>query len=480
MFNSETNFRIDFSNFQKEEKLKTKYSEQDIIEDNLRQEKSILNTNDTLEGNSEEERETTSKRKSSTNSTSTTKVDVMELSWSTLEKKSSSNIGNIGSDLYSSINSNPLSSSLSVQNKNMYSKSEIFNENSLSNLTNYYFLDTEKYLRSLFPERNNYSKSKNYIKKNDYFNKNTKDFSEKGKMLLPVSSLNTNLTNQNMKVNNSKLNIDKSLVSDNSTSFYSSSSLPIVNNTNKTKGKEKFEVIPMNKIGCFTFIGNEFNCPVTPVISHPQGFKFFTFPQEIINKNTKINTNINSITKVKKERTKNIEKDTIGDKKENNFVKEYFKKENESKKNIFGEEKINNLPPSSYNNSTISTNYFNNVNMNVNNNFQKNQNQKSYYNKLEIKFKKPFIEREGDWVCNYCKNLNFSFRLKCNRCTLQKDFLSFNEVNFNNNNNVKISRIQQNSFHYNQFHPNKFTNPNLNMNMNSYYINNGKKFRNDY
>lgn len=37
------------------------------------------------------------------------------------------------------------------------------------------------------------------------------------------------------------------------------------------------------------------------------------------------------------------------------------------------------------------------------------------------KKKKPFIEREGDWVCYQCKNLNFSFRLTCNRCEISKE-----------------------------------------------------------
>jgi len=36
------------------------------------------------------------------------------------------------------------------------------------------------------------------------------------------------------------------------------------------------------------------------------------------------------------------------------------------------------------------------------------------------KNKKPFAERVGDWVCIKCKNLNFSFRVICNRCQLPK------------------------------------------------------------
>lgn len=37
------------------------------------------------------------------------------------------------------------------------------------------------------------------------------------------------------------------------------------------------------------------------------------------------------------------------------------------------------------------------------------------------KKKKPFVEREGDWVCSKCKNLNFAFRTNCNRCHVPKD-----------------------------------------------------------
>jgi len=34
--------------------------------------------------------------------------------------------------------------------------------------------------------------------------------------------------------------------------------------------------------------------------------------------------------------------------------------------------------------------------------------------------KKKLTERVGDWVCIKCKNLNFSFRIICNRCELPK------------------------------------------------------------
>ena len=47
------------------------------------------------------------------------------------------------------------------------------------------------------------------------------------------------------------------------------------------------------------------------------------------------------------------------------------------------------------------------------------QPQKSY--QPYQKKKKNFEIREGDWNCFDCHNLNFSFRVKCNRCGLAKE-----------------------------------------------------------
>ena len=53
-------------------------------------------------------------------------------------------------------------------------------------------------------------------------------------------------------------------------------------------------------------------------------------------------------------------------------------------------------------------------------------NYSNYYNSqrnLEKKKKKKpeFVEREGDWSCYRCKNINFSFREICNKCQLSKE-----------------------------------------------------------
>ena len=55
---------------------------------------------------------------------------------------------------------------------------------------------------------------------------------------------------------------------------------------------------------------------------------------------------------------------------------------------------------------------------------QKNKNKnkiQSYKKGKKGKFLKGFKERDGDWTCYYCKNLNFKFRNECNRCHITKE-----------------------------------------------------------
>jgi hypothetical protein len=63
----------------------------------------------------------------------------------------------------------------------------------------------------------------------------------------------------------------------------------------------------------------------------------------------------------------------------------------------------------------------------------------TYYNKPTKKKQKKFQEREGDWTCSKCKNLNFAFRQECNRCKLPKGQV-INDTKDNQNN--KEQKIQ--------------------------------------
>ena len=111
-----------------------------------------------------------------------------------------------------------------------------------------------------------------------------------------------------------------------------------------------------------------------------------------------------------------------------------------------------------HNFSSLNTNNFTPINQNIfpnmpnydngNIQFNNNQNQRNndyYSNSLELnnstnfqnnniynKFKKPFIEKAGDWICFNCHNLNFAFRTNCNICHMTKK-----------NNNILIKKNWQ-------------------------------------
>jgi hypothetical protein len=78
---------------------------------------------------------------------------------------------------------------------------------------------------------------------------------------------------------------------------------------------------------------------------------------------------------------------------------------------------------------------------------------KGYYGKYQKKKTRPFTEREGDWICKNCKNLNFAFRLFCNRCHLDKEksekINKFNNIIFNNNNNIINNNNNNNNINNN-------------------------------
>ena len=80
---------------------------------------------------------------------------------------------------------------------------------------------------------------------------------------------------------------------------------------------------------------------------------------------------------------------------------------------------------------------------------------KCYYNKFYKRKQKPFTEREGDWICQNCKNLNFAFRVECNRCKRPKggNAKTNNEENCKKENNQEQKTFQRNQ-RYNKYKKN--------------------------
>ena len=66
---------------------------------------------------------------------------------------------------------------------------------------------------------------------------------------------------------------------------------------------------------------------------------------------------------------------------------------------------------------------------------------------IEDKTKLPSEIRAGDWICLYCNNLNFSFRIKCNRCgLLRKSSHLLKKKNHNSNKYYCFENQNQRNF----------------------------------
>jgi hypothetical protein len=58
-----------------------------------------------------------------------------------------------------------------------------------------------------------------------------------------------------------------------------------------------------------------------------------------------------------------------------------------------------------------------------------------------------FEIRAGDWTCFDCNNLNFAFRVKCNRCGLPKE-VSIQKFNINLLKNINLQGTTSNIMFY--------------------------------
>ena len=100
-----------------------------------------------------------------------------------------------------------------------------------------------------------------------------------------------------------------------------------------------------------------------------------------------------------------------------------------------------------------------------------NKNRRDDFFNPDDKKKKPLIERKGDWLCPKCRNLNFAFRLICNRCQLPKSDAGGQMPFQNNMGNQRGFNPQNSNFNFKQGNnfPSSLLNPsNINI-YNNYY-----------
>jgi hypothetical protein len=71
-----------------------------------------------------------------------------------------------------------------------------------------------------------------------------------------------------------------------------------------------------------------------------------------------------------------------------------------------------------FNKNMINNNNKNNKNPYINS-ILNNNNNLNLYNNINNNY--YYRDQKKDWVCSFCNNLNFSFRMKCNRCKANKE-----------------------------------------------------------
>ena len=230
--------------------------------------------------------------------------------------------------------------------------------------------------------------SHNYIKKENFFNPNN-------------NSMNNTINNKNKNENNNNINSKKNKEKNYSKRFSYNYNNNVYNNN-------------LSMINNVNNINNNIFNKNNNYINNNNNLLYMNnnFPQQIFNINcinlNEINNNQNnpginnSNILSKRKMSYNIEADFIGN---------YFT-------NILTPNNPNNhIPNIQQNQSNLNPIFFscneepNNIPMN---------NHPKPNNKKNRKNKKPFDIRKGDWKCPNCNNLNFSFRIICNRCQIKK------------------------------------------------------------
>ena len=100
------------------------------------------------------------------------------------------------------------------------------------------------------------------------------------------------------------------------------------------------------------------------------------------------------------------------------------------------------------------------------------KNTKNIYGKYQKKKTRPFTERQGDWICKFCKNLNFAFRNECNRCGLQKkDCLETVKQSEENENKNIVKMLNKKIYKYKKNYSNQINDKDYNQNQNQKNLN---------
>ena len=248
----------------------------------------------------------------------------------------------------------------------------------------FYYDGSDKILSKMFKNNIDIKNSINFIKKEVFFNKSSKIIYNMKKNNKFYNEFNQNNLNFNLyyKNNNYISNVKyKEFINNNEKLSF--------NNDNKIDLNLNCLFIPEQNI-------NNNLCDYNALQNQLYDMNYINNINNI--KNNLLNNNIN-----KRKLSYNNEERII-----NNYYNKIFNQNN----NYQNQETNYYTMLFSYNN--------NNNENNLQDNSLRTISNKSIRNfKYKID-KKPFDKRKGDWLCPKCHNLNFTFRIICNRCKIPK------------------------------------------------------------
>ena len=262
----------------------------------------------------------------------------------------------------------------------------------------WYYNGSDVYLSKTQKNTVDIKNSSNYIRKDSFLNNSEKINENK------YNSINNNSIDG---INNLKNNyFYQNQFNNNINNIYNENNL-IQNNNEIKRLSPNFNQMPYNNINNFNIIPNN------NIINNNLFFQNNNYQQQIFNINyinlnnfpnnqfNPMNNNIN-----RRKLSYNIDDGIIG-----NYFNNLL---NLNNNNINPNQKIINFPQ-----PPILFSYNEEQEKSSKSNKNKKSSTKTINNNNKNE-KKPFDKRKGDWLCPECLNLNFAFRVVCNRCQLPK------------------------------------------------------------
>ena len=264
-----------------------------------------------------------------------------------------------------------------------------------------YYDGSDKYLSKKQKNTVDIDNSQNFIKKENFFNNSDKN----------VNSINTNNNINNNLLSKNNLNINllcqnqnlQNINNDNNNNNNIN-----VNINNRTQKRLSFTInpIPYNTLNNLTGIQNN-NFLTNNVYLQNNNIQQQFYNINCININNSINNNLS-----RRKLSYNTEEELIS-----NYFNNIL---NLNNSNPIANNRLFNVQQQQQKLNPMLFSYNEEQEQNMS---QINQN-KNLINKSinsnSKNEKKPFDKRKGDWLCPECHNLNFAFRVVCNRCQLPK------------------------------------------------------------